>query len=334
MAIAVDPLGAAVGWLTEGSAVALATVVATWGSSPCPAGSHLVVADDGRFAGSVAGGCIEAAVAEDALDALRDGKPRLCRHAVTNETAWDVGLACGGAVSVLVEPLALPDARRIATARADRHPLAVVRHIADGRRCVVDDRAAEGCLVLSDLQLAEVRAMLAHDHSGALAGNGELFVRAYAPSARLLIMGAVHISQALARMAALAGLAVTVIDPRRAYATADRFPDVALVREWPEQAFARLGPDGRTAVVTLTHDPKLDDPALAAALRSPAFYIGALGSRRTHEKRLERLRELGFAEAELARIHGPVGIPLGGRAPAEIAVSALAQIIQARYAGS
>lgn len=152
-------------------------------------------------------------------------------------------------------------------------------------------------------------------------------VNPYNPPLRLFVVGAVHIAQSLAPMAAATGMAVTVIDPRRAFATDERFPGVTLDSEWPDDALAKQPPDSRTAVITLTHDPKLDDPALAAALQSEAFYIGALGSRRTHAKRLERLREQGFSDDELARIHGPVGYPIGAAAPAEIAVSILAQLI-------
>ncbi|HEX7006524.1 MAG TPA: XdhC family protein, partial [Alphaproteobacteria bacterium] len=174
---------------------------------------------------------------------------------------------------------------------------------------------------------------LRHDRSGILkAGDGNLFVHVYNPPLRLIIVGAVHIAQALAPMAAVAGYDVTIVDPRGAFATKARFPDVTLTDEWPDDAMKRLAPDARTAVVTLTHDPKLDDPALQVALRSEAFYIGALGSRRTHASRQQRLAEAGFTAAEMARIHAPIGLPLGGRAPAEIAVAIMAQIIQALHA--
>ncbi len=203
--------------------------------------------------------------------------------------------------------------------------------IADGVQALVVAGNATGELVLAPAQLEEIAARLLAESSAPLASDDGLFVRVYAQPARLLVVGAVHISQCLAPMAAMAGYAVTVIDPRRAFANAERFPDVALCDEWPDEAMARLVPDGQTAVVTLTHDPKLDDPALVAALASPAFYIGALGSRRTHAKRVERLIEQGVDPGQIARIHAPVGLDLGGRSPAEIAVAALAQIIQVRH---
>jgi xanthine dehydrogenase accessory factor len=173
--------------------------------------------------------------------------------------------------------------------------------------------------------------MLRSDESGILeAGGGKLFAQVHNPPPRLLLVGAVHISQAMAPMAAMAGYGVSVIDPRRAFATDERFPGIDMRGDWPDEAMAALKPDRRTAVVTLTHDPKLDDPALQAALRSPAFYIGALGSKKTHAARLQRLAAAGFTPADLARIHGPVGLAIGALSPAEIAISVLAQITAAR----
>lgn len=222
---------------------------------------------------------------------------------------------------------------RLMAARAAKRPVALVTRLADGAQTLVDDGDTLGDLSLTATEAAALTKRLTSGHSGALDEAGELFARVYAPAPRLLIVGAVHISQALAPMAATAGFAVTVIDPRRAFASEQRFPGVTLTDEWPDEAMARLAPDAQTAVVTLTHDPKLDDPALAAALASPAFYIGALGSKRTHEKRVARLTELGLA-AQLGRIHAPVGLDLGGRYPSEIAVAILAEVIRVRYQGS
>jgi xanthine dehydrogenase accessory factor len=219
---------------------------------------------------------------------------------------------------------------RIAAARRRRQPLAVVTRLGDGAQCLFDGEACAGELQLSAEQFEQVRQMLLAGRSELLPGGDRLFVRAYVPSPRLLIVGAVHIAQALAPMAAAAGFEVVVIDPRGAFASAERFPGVQLSDEWPDEALARLGLDPATALVALSHDPKLDDPALQLALPSSLFYIGALGSRRTHEKRLERLRAAGLGELT-GRIHSPIGLDLGGRAPAEIAVSILAEVIQVRY---
>lgn len=222
---------------------------------------------------------------------------------------------------------------RIAEAQAQRQALVVVTRLADGAQCLVDSSGGNGELQLAAAALEEVAALLQSGRSAALAGEPGCFARAYVPSPRLLIIGAVHIAQALAPMAAAAGFEVIVIDPRGAFASADRFPGVQLSDEWPDEALARLGLDDKTALVALSHDPKLDDPALELALPSTLFYIGALGSRRTHEKRLERLRAAGLGELT-GRIHSPVGLDLGGRSPAEIAVSILAEVIQVRYRGA
>jgi xanthine dehydrogenase accessory factor len=225
--------------------------------------------------------------------------------------------------------------KKLVEDRAARRPAALVTDLADGRQALVhaDDRAGE--LALDPAALAAARDALAADRSGMLPVPGRrLFLKAVVPPPRLVLVGAVHISQALAPMAALAGYGVTVVDPRRSFATDARFPAVELTTEWPDEALHRLAPDARTAVVTLTHDPKLDDPALTVALNSPAFYIGSLGSRKTHAARLKRLAAAGFDDAALARIHGPVGLPIGALSPAEIALAILAQITAVRRAGA
>jgi xanthine dehydrogenase accessory factor len=219
--------------------------------------------------------------------------------------------------------------------RAAKVPVALITDLADGRQTIVhDDGAPAGDVALNDEQLAEVRKALRADESGTLdSAGGKLFAQVHNPPPRLLLVGAVHISQALAPMAAMTGYGVSVIDPRRAFATDERFPGIAMRGDWPDEAMADLKPDRRTAVVTLTHDPKLDDPALQAALRSPAFYIGALGSRKTHAARLERLAAAGFTPEQTARVHGPVGLSIGALSPAEIAISVLAQITAVRRGG-
>jgi xanthine dehydrogenase accessory factor len=225
--------------------------------------------------------------------------------------------------------------KQVLADRAAKLPVAVVTDLADGRQAIVhDDGAPTGDIALNDEQITEVRKALRADESGTLdSADGKLFAQVYNPPPRLLLVGAVHISQALAPMAAMTGYGVSVIDPRRAFATDERFPGVAMRGDWPDEAMADLKPDRRTAVVTLTHDPKLDDPALQAALRSPAFYIGALGSRKTHAARLERLAAAGFTPEQTARVHGPVGLSIGALSPAEIAISVLAQITTVRRGG-
>ena len=213
-------------------------------------------------------------------------------------------------------------------ARHHKQPVALATRLDDGQQMLVFDDRWQGDNFGRDT-LKLIRRQLTLDSSAALDSPvGRLFVQVFNPPLRLLIVGAVHIGQYLVPMAQLAGYEVTVIDPRQVFASDQRFPEVEVVDEWPDKALTRLDPDRRTAIVTLTHDAKLDDPALQTALRSPAFYIGSLGSRRTHAARCERLRDAGFDDAALARIHGPVGLAIGSRSPAEIAISALAQITQ------
>ena len=216
------------------------------------------------------------------------------------------------------------------SARASKRPVALVTALDGGRQAVL----AQGDVLAGDLEvgpeiLKAVTEAVRHDRSGRLPEPLEgHFAAVFNPPLRLVVVGAVHIAQLLAPMAELAGYEVTLIDPRRAWASPERFPGLTLVDDWPDEALVKQAPDSRTAVVTLTHDPKLDDPALVAALNSEAFYLGALGSRKTHAKRLERLRGAGFDAAALERIHGPIGLPLGGRSPAEIAIAILAQMTQ------
>lgn len=221
-------------------------------------------------------------------------------------------------------------------ARAAKQPLALVTELATGGEALVhEDGRSEGSLALAETLLGTALEALRHNQSRMVDSEaGRYFIHVYNPPLRLIIVGAVHIAQPLTRMAALAGYDVTLVDPRRAWASEERFPGLALMDDWPDDALEKLRPDTRSAVITLTHDPKLDDPALGVALRSEAFYIGALGSRRTHAKRLDRLKEMGFGPSDFTRIHGPAGLDLGGRSPAEIAVSILAEMTLILHGGS
>ena len=212
-------------------------------------------------------------------------------------------------------------------ARAAKRPAALVTDLDSGRQALLEGENAQGDLSLGTTELTRAREALAEDKSGPIEETN-LFVHVFNPPLRLIVVGAVHIAQRLIPMAAEAGYEVVVVDPRRAWATDARFPDVRLLTDWPDEALQALEPDRRTAIVVLTHDPKLDDPALTVALASPAFYVGALGSTRTHEKRKARLRESGLDEAAIARIHAPIGLAIGAKSPAEIAISILSQVTQ------
>lgn len=296
-------LAAARAW--KGGRMALATVVSTWGSAPRPRGSHMLVHEDGRLEGSVSGGCVESDILEAAA-AVIAGAPAVVReYGVADAAAWEVGLPCGGQISVLVQPVgphgfppALFDA--IDVARADGRSLEVATDLATG---VSSLAAAEGA-----------------------------FVNRYDPPRRLIIVGAVQIAQALAGLVRELGISTVVNDPRGRFLTAERFPGVTLDDRWPDEAVTALKPGPATAVVTLSHDPKIDDAALAAALAQPTGYVAALGSRRSHAARLERLAAAGVSPEDLARIEGPAGIDIGAIGPSEIALSIAAAMIRSFHA--
>ena len=301
-------------WHRAGRGAALATVVQTWGSAPRRVGSQLVVDGEGRIEGSVSGGCVEGAVVFEAMDAIRDGKERMLEFGVSDEDAFAVGLACGGTIKVLVEPVggALPLSllEDLVAARAARKPLAYEVNLTTGQRQLNADAHSE---------------RMRMDRSG-MGEDGETFVAVHNPPLRLVVVGAVHIAQALVPMARIAGYDPVLIEPRGSFGAPERFPGETILEDWPDEAVAQLGLDARTALVLLTHDPKLDDPALEAGLRAECFYIGALGSTRTHAKRVDRMTAAGFTTDEIARIHGPVGLNIGAAGPAEIAVSILAEM--------
>lgn len=316
-----DILRAALDWYHAGAGAALATVVQTWGSAPRRVGAMLAISGEGGMAGSVSGGCVEGAVIAEALDAIADGAPRLLEYGVSDGDAFAVGLACGGTIRVLVQPVgtALPEdvLAALVEARAARRAVALVSGPDAAPRLETDGHETR------------FRA----DRSG-FADDGETFIAIHNPPLRLIVVGAVHIAQTLVPMARAVGYDPIIIDPRAAFASEARFPGETLLEDWPDDAARELGLDARSALVLLTHDPKLDDPALIEALRSDVFYIGALGSTRTHAARLERMREAGFDEADLTRIHGPVGLDIGAAGPAEIALSILAQMTQVLRQGT
>lgn len=338
-------------WVRQGQAVAVATVTGTWGSSPRPAGSCMVMAESGRVEGSVSGGCVESDVMHNALRIMAGDAPEVLDYGVSSARAWEVGLACGGRLEVLVEAVRSPACptgtwpmeilEQLCALMAARRPAVLLRTLDATQHRVLATRAdgalehpahdeALGRAALH--ALATGRGLLTPDSAGQ-----NWFVQPLLPPPRLLIVGAVHIAQHLARLAALTGFDPIVVDPREALATTERFPGLepgrTLITEWPDEALPALGIDSTTALVTLTHDAKLDDPTLETALGSPAFYIGALGSRKTQASRLERLQQLGYAPEALARIRGPVGLAIGAVGAEEIALSILADIVAVRRNG-
>jgi len=326
-------------WLAEGRRVALGTVVATWGSAPRPAGSRMAVNDLGGLAGSVSGGCVETAVVQAAQEVLKGGAPRLLRFGVADDTAWAVGLACGGTVEVFVEPLdrSVFDVLRGAADRDE--PAADATVIAGpglgGHLALTTGGLTAGALegtVREAARSAAETALRSGQPARLQAGDAELFVDALTPAPTLVVVGGVHIATALVALARTLGYLTVVVDPRPAFANRERFPHVdRLETSWPDEALGRIGLTSATAVAVLTHDPKLDDPALRVALPSAAFYVGALGSARTQAKRRARLIEAGLSDADLDRLRAPIGLDLGGRSPEEIALAVMAEVVASRH---
>jgi xanthine dehydrogenase accessory factor len=325
-AAAQDILEAARSWLDKDGRIAMATVVDTWGSAPVPVGGQLVIAPDGRFEGSVSGGCVEAEVITEAEEILDSGVPKTVAFGVADETAWRVGLPCGGEIKVFIERLdkgeGLRFLDRALAARAHRRGIVLKTRLSDGRREIFEsDQDVADPLVKQRLQSGE--------SSLETTPEGEVFVQALVPHPRILIVGATHIGQVLGQLVRLAGYEAIVIDPRTAFASPERFPGVRLETEWPQDALPKFGLDRYTAVVALAHVGHIDDEALKLALKSDCFYVGALGSKRTHAKRVQRLKQAGLTEQELARIHSPIGINIGAQSPPEIALSIMAELVLA-----
>lgn len=303
-------------------------VTRVWGSAPRIEGSNLVATDDGRMAGSVSGGCVEGAVVTAIGEAIRSGTSRLIDFTVTHERAWEVGLACGGSISVFVEPAVRPEL--LAAARGpggEVVPSVIAGPLPLGAPGPELNAALEpqSRAALDGLECRTVTMPMP-------GGEATVFLEVFPKQPTLFLIGAVHIAEELTRLAKPLGYRVVVADGRGAFLSRERFPDAdLLVQEWPEDAFQKVGVDDATCICVLSHDPKFDEPALDHALRSPARYVGAIGSRKTQELRRERLRQAGFSESEIARLHGPIGLDLGGRHPGEIALAILAEITAVRY---
>ena len=297
-------LETALEWVHGGASVAIATVVSTWGSAPCGIGSQMVVSKGGDIEGSVSGGCVEGAVVFEAMEAIEDGVVRHLEYGVSDEDSFQAGLACGGIIRLRVDPVggtafSVAELADLCARRAARRSV-----------CLAGDTA---------------RLWLTEHPTG-----GEAFALWFHPSRRLAIVGAVHIAQTLVPMAQVAGFDVTVMDPRASFATEARFPTCDIICDDTETAIVAHGVDAATAVVVLAHDPKIDDAALTAAIDGSAFYIGCLGSARTHAKRIARLREQGRSDSEMGRLIGPIGLDIGAEGPNEIAISVVAELVAAR----
>jgi xanthine dehydrogenase accessory factor len=321
-----DMLQAARSWLDTDRRIAVATVVGTWGSAPVGVGGQMVVAQDGRFEGSVSGGCVEGEVIAAAEDILASGTPKTFTFGVADETAWQVGLPCGGQIKVFVERLDKSDGLalidRAIEARSGRRGLVVRTRLSDGQREVFERGDARADATIR-------RRFESGESELQETPDGDIFLHALVPPARIIIIGATHIGQILAQLVTIAGYEVIVVDPRTAFAAEARFPGIRLDTDWPQDAIPKIGLDPYSAVVALAHVGHIDDEALKLALRSNCFYVGALGSKRNHAKRCERLSGAGYSSEEIARIHSPIGINIGAQSPQEIAISIMAELVLA-----
>lgn len=325
-------------WIESGDTdIRIATVLKTYGSAPRGVGGKLAIAARGGISGSISGGCVESSIIEEARSMPADSAPTILHFETSDDSAWDVGLPCGGTIDVLLEPLNLEHyaflERRIGaneraysvTVIGGQGPSAGGKLSFDTDGRVIGSSGGGEAL---DERLIELSRQAKRSEKIETEEGVELFVEVFPPAPTLVLIGGVHIAIALVRIAKLLGFRTVVVDPRKTFGSAERFPDVdRLITRWPEEAFEEIELTPETAVVVLTHDPKLDDPALLRALRSPAFYIGALGSNRTQSRRKQRLLDAGFSADELSRIHGPVGLDIGAASPGEIALSIATEIV-------
>jgi xanthine dehydrogenase accessory factor len=300
-------------WTQEGEDIAIATVIETWGSSPRPLGSKMLVTRSGKMAGSVSNGCIEGAVFEQAQKVLKSGTATVAAFGVADDVAFEVGLACGGHIEVFVQPLSREHRQAVGMLKREE-PATLRTNLVTGETEII-----EGIPQGSELARRD----------------GDVFIEQLRRPAHLVIIGAIHIAIPLHRLAKLMGYRVTVIDARAKFATTERFPEAdELIVAWPDEAMRKLIVDGSTYVVILTHDPKFDLPALRSVLTQDAGYIGAIGSRKTNQNRFDALRREGFTEEQLAKVHGPIGLDLGSRGAEETALGILAEITAVRFGGS
>jgi xanthine dehydrogenase accessory factor len=341
-------------WLSEGIPFAVATVIRTWKSSPRPIGAAMAVSASGEVIGSVSGGCVEGAVYGVAQEVLATGRPQRVTYGVSDDDAFSVGLTCGGTLELFVQrgdAAAFPELPELTELVAARRPVAVAtvvsEHGSPGARMLITPEGSSGSLGSARLDQAvadDGLGMLNHgttdvlhvgEHGERRADGLTVFVESYAPPPKMIVFGAIDFAAAVARIGKYLGYSVTVCDARPVFATRKRFPDVdEVVVQWPHEYLAGVDVDERTVLCVLTHDPKFDVPLLTLALRTRAGYIGAMGSRRTSTDRLERLREAGLSEDELARLRSPIGLDLGARTPEETAVSIAAEIISLTWAGT
>ncbi|MBE0410495.1 MAG: XdhC family protein [Anaerolineales bacterium] len=329
-------------WIAAGEKVALATVIETWGSSPRQVGAKMALTSSGKITGSVSGGCVEGAVYQAGVETLKTGQSQLLHFGVADETAWEVGLACGGTIQVFVQALKEQLFRTISACIQRDKPL-VYASVVKGREdlcgkslllCNTDtvfselDKSLEGQIMPAAVKHLSGQKSQRMDFEAEVEGSVEVFFDVMLPPPTLVIVGGVHIAIALARIAKVLDYQTIIVDPRASFSSKDRFPHVdRLIQAWPEEAFTQINFSPRTAVVVLTHDPKIDDAALKIVVNKPVFYIGVLGSRGTQDKRRARLLNAGVSETQIGLFHAPIGIDIGAKTPEEIGLAIMAEIV-------
>ena len=327
-------------WQMDGESIALATVVQTWGSSPRRVGSKMAFTLSGKITGSVSGGCVESAVFEAGVQSLKTKRPQFLHFGVADETAWEVGLACGGSIDIFVQPLDLDFFQAVNSTIKEEIPtvhVTVIRGLDEllGREILISEGGIDFGSLGNEWDAAVLKVGIQALSQGIsrrvqLSESVEVFLDVILPPPTLVLVGGVHIAMALVSLAKTLGYRTILIDPRKAWGNVERFPDVdQLLQMWPEDAFGQIKVTRSTAIAMLTHNPKLDDPALKIALNSLAFYVGALGSKTTNAKRRERLLNDGISEKQLSRLYAPIGLNIGAQSPEEIALAIMAEVVEA-----
>jgi len=328
-------------WFAAGQELAMATVVHAGGSTPRPVGARMLISSEGRMAGSVSGGCVETTVYGEMMDLLQGGPPRLLHFGITEDMIWDVGLACGGTIDVFLQRIDPDLAGAVARSAATKEPFVLATILAGqgmGTAFLVDRQATLPAGADEELAAAARQVLAGRSGRGVVQAVGpdrQVFFEAFLPPPLMIIIGGVHIAIPLTRFAKELGFAVVVADPRAKFANRERFPEAdEVLQEWPDEALAHFNVDESTYIVLLTHDPKIDEPTLAAALKTPAAYVGAIGSRQTHAGRRERMASWGVTAEDLQRVYGPIGLDLGGRSPQETALAIIAEVVAVKHGKS
>lgn len=326
-------------WIDTGETIALATVIQTWGSAPRKVGSHMAFTLSGKITGSVSGGCVENAVIEAGYEVLKNNQPKLLHFGVADKTAWEVGLACGGSIDVFVNVLNLENFQHLKSIYQNETLAIHVTVIAGSDKLlrkeivITEDKQVFGSIGNEwDKQVLNLAMESLSQKTSRLVELNEdtqVFISLIQPAPTLVIVGGVHIAKALVSLAKTLGYQTILIDPRKAWGNVERFPNVDLIiQSWIDEAFEKIKINSSTAIAVLTHDPKIDDPAINIALNSSAFYVGALGSKTTNAKRNQRLMDDGVSESQISKIHAPIGLDIGAQNPEEIALAIMSEVVK------